>query len=101
MRTKGDILKISEVARKNSLIEKGQVDAAGNVVEEVKVQECSIEKSLKIRQLASGNGPPTSVVADKTKKAEANFTLKLKGAIPKLMEKKEDPKMKVPEAVAQ
>ena len=76
LRNKGDVLHISEEAKKNALIEAGKVDPAGNVKIEDKPKLDPIEMSLSTRKNA---GSLTSTVQLKEKKGDSITPLKLKG----------------------
>jgi hypothetical protein len=49
LKTKGDPIKITEHATKAIAIAEGRVDAAGNIIEEVKPKVDPVEKSLQLR----------------------------------------------------
>lgn len=78
----GDPVKITEKAIYNNAKEMGHVDAAGNIIKEVKIEPDLVDKALASR-FKEGKSY-THVVSSKIKVEELVFKLKLMGKIPEL-----------------
>ena len=68
LRLKGEI-KIDEEQRRNALREAGRLDHRGNQIDQVKIPDCPIDKSLSVRQKGTG-GSVTVVVPNREKRED-------------------------------